>query len=259
MSVSESFAKRKALIGYLPAGFPDVDTSIDAVKAMIDNGVDVVEIGLPYSDPVMDGPTIQRATEAALAGGFRVRDGLRAVEAVAGLGVPILVMTYWNPVERYGVDRFARDLAAAGGAGLITPDLIPEEAEPWLAASDEHGLDRVFLVAPSSTNERIKMTAERSRGFLYATSVMGVTGARTTTSSAAPGLVERVRAVSDIPVGVGLGVSNGAQAAEVVAFADGVIVGSALVKCLLEASDPAAGVTAVGQLTKELSAGVRSV
>ena len=257
MSVAQTFAKGKALVGYLPAGFPDVDTGIDAIKAMIDNGVDVVEVGLPYSDPVMDGPTIQRATEAALARGFRTRDGLRTVEEVAKLGVPILVMTYWNPVERYGVERFARDLASAGGAGLITPDLIPEEAGPWLAASDEQGLDRVFLVAPSSTNERIKMTAGHTRGFLYATSVMGVTGARDTTSSAAPALVQRVRAVSDIPVGVGLGVSNGAQAAEVASFADGVIVGSALVKCLLEAPDPATGVAAVGRLSKELAAGVR--
>jgi tryptophan synthase alpha chain len=256
VSVTKAFDKGKALIGYLPAGFPDVDTAIDAIKAMIDNGVDVVEVGLPYSDPVMDGPTIQRATEAALARGFRTRDGLHTVEEVAKLGVPILVMTYWNQVERYGVDRFARDLASAGGAGLITPDLIPEEAEPWITASDEHGLDRVFLVAPSSSTERITMTAARSRGFLYATSVMGVTGARDHTSSAAPALVKRVRAVSDIPVGVGLGVSNGAQAAEVAEFADGVIVGSALVRCLLE-DGSSKGVAAVGALSKELAEGVR--
>lgn len=263
MSAQTAFDKaraegRSALIGYLPAGFPDVATATDAIRAMIDNGVDIVEIGLPYSDPVMDGPVIQRATEAALARGFRVRDGLATVEAAAASGAPILTMTYWNLVERYGVERFAADLAAAGGAGLITPDLIPDEAGPWLAASDQHGLDRVFLVSPSSTDARIASTVAACRGFVYATSVMGVTGARDRTSSAAPVIVDRVCAVgSTVPVAVGLGVSNGAQAAEVGAFADGVIVGSALVRCLLEADSPAAGVAAVGKLSAELAEGVR--
>ncbi|WP_432976993.1 tryptophan synthase subunit alpha [Dactylosporangium sp. CA-233914] len=263
MSVQTAFDRaraegRSALIGYLPAGFPDHDTAVDAIRAMIDNGVDVVEVGLPYSDPVMDGPVIQRATEAALAAGFRVRDGLRTVEAAAAAGAPILTMTYWNLVERYGVERFADDLAAAGGAGLITPDLIPDEAGPWLAASDKHDLDRVFLVSPSSTDARIAKTVAACRGFVYATSVMGVTGARDRTSSAAPVIVDRVRATgAAVPVAVGLGVSNGAQAAEVGAFADGVIVGSALVRCLLEAQTPAAGVAAVARLSAELAEGVR--
>ncbi|GAA2603368.1 tryptophan synthase subunit alpha [Dactylosporangium fulvum] len=262
MSVRTAFEKaraegRSALVGYLPAGFPTVDGAIDAIKAMIDNGVDVVEVGLPYSDPVMDGPVIQRATEAALRGGFRVADGLRTVEAAAATGAPILTMTYWNLVERYGVDRFARDLAAAGGAGLITPDLIPDEAEPWITASDAHDLDRVFLVSPSSTDARIAMTAASCRGFVYATSVMGVTGARSQTSSAAPALVERVRQVSDQPVAVGLGVSTGDQAAEVGAFADGVIVGSALVRCLLDAPTQADGIAAVAALSADLAKGVR--
>jgi tryptophan synthase alpha chain len=263
MSVSVAFEKARAegrsvLIGYLPAGFPTVPGAVDAIKAMIDNGVDVVEVGLPYSDPVMDGPVIQRATEAALAGGFRVADGLRTVEAVAAAGAPILVMTYWNLVERYGVGRFAADLAAAGGAGLITPDLIPDESGPWLEASDAHDLDRVFLVSPSSTDPRIAMTAAKCRGFVYATSVMGVTGARTSTSTAAPALVERIRkADAALPVAVGLGVSNGEQAAEVGAFADGVIVGSALVRCLQDAASPAAGVAAVAALSADLAEGVR--
>ncbi|WP_433049305.1 tryptophan synthase subunit alpha [Dactylosporangium sp. CS-033363] len=263
MSVQTAFDKaraegRSALIGYLPAGFPDVPTATDAIKAMIDNGVDIVEVGLPYSDPVMDGPTIQRATEAALRAGFRVRDGLRTVEAAAATGAPILTMTYWNLVERYGVERFSADLAQAGGAGLITPDLIPDEAGEWITAADQHGLDRVFLVSPSSTDARIASTVAQCRGFVYATSVMGVTGARDQTSSAAPVIVSRVRAAgSSVPVAVGLGVSNGAQAAEVAAFADGVIVGSALVRCLLEADSPAAGVAAVGKLSAELAEGVR--
>jgi len=248
---------RPALVGYLPAGFPDKQTAIDAMVAMVDGGVDIVEIGLPYSDPVMDGPTIQRAADAALAAGTKIADVFDTVEAVAATGAPTLVMTYWNPVERVGVDTFASRLASAGGAGLITPDLIPDEASEWVAAADAHGLDRIFLVAPSSTDERLAMTAKASSGFLYATSVMGVTGTRTATSNAAPELVSRIRTFSDIPIGVGLGVSNGDQAAEVGAFADAVIVGSALVSQLLEAgSDTAGGVAAVRRLAEDLRAGV---
>ncbi|MFG1923793.1 tryptophan synthase subunit alpha [Cryptosporangium sp. NPDC048952] len=262
MSVSTVFSKAKAdnrgvLVGYLPVGFPDVAGSLDAMKAMVDAGVDVVEVGVPYSDPVMDGPTIQAAAEQALRNGVRVKDVFKAVEAVASAGAPALVMTYWNPVEKYGVERFAADLASAGGAGLITPDLIPDEAEPWLAASDAHGLDRVFLVAPSSTTARIASTVAVCRGFVYATAVMGVTGARESTSEAAGPLVERVRQATDLPVGIGLGVSNGAQAAEVAGYADGVIVGSALVRCLLDAEDRAAGLRAIADLSADLAAGVR--
>jgi tryptophan synthase alpha chain len=248
---------RGALIGYLPAGFPSVDGAIEAISAMVAAGADVIEVGLPYSDPVMDGPTIQAACARALASGVRTRDVLRTVEAVAASGVPTLVMTYWNPIERYGVEAFAADLAGAGGAGLITPDLIPDEADAWLAAADQHALDRVFLVAPSSTDKRLAMTAEHCRGFVYATAVMGVTGSRDRTSEAAPRLVSRTRAVTDLPVGVGLGVSSGDQAAAVAAYADGVIVGSALVRRLLDAPDLRSGVRAVAALTSDLAVGVR--
>lgn len=247
---------RAALVGYLPAGFPTVAGAVEAIQAMVEAGVDAVEVGLPYSDPVLDGPVIQRASEAALAGGFRVRDLLSTVEQVAGAGTPVLVMTYWNPVERYGVDAFARDLAAAGGSGLVTPDLIPDEADEWLAASDAYGLDRVFLVAPSSTDARLRATADACRGFVYATSVMGVTGAREATSAVAPSLVARVRHVTDLPVGVGLGVRDGAQAAAVGTYADGVIVGSALVSCLMEAP---AGLGPLRALVAELASGVRAL
>ncbi|MDF3336050.1 tryptophan synthase subunit alpha [Mycolicibacterium septicum] len=242
---------RAALIGYLPTGFPDVQTSIAAMTAMVESGCDLVEVGVPYSDPGMDGPTIAAATEAALAGGVRVRDTLAAVEAISNAGGRAVVMTYWNPVLRKGVDTFARDLASAGGYGLITPDLIPEEAVDWIAASEEHNLDRIFLVAPSSTPERLAATVNASRGFVYAASTMGVTGARDVVSNAAPELVRRVKEVSDIPVGVGLGVRSGAQAAEIGAYADGVIVGSALVSALGE------GLDAVRRLTEELANGVR--
>jgi tryptophan synthase alpha chain len=249
---------RAALVGYLPAGFPDVEGSVTALRTMVDAGCDVIEVGLPYSDPVMDGPTIQAAAQQALDGGTRTVDVLRTVEAVAATGVPTVVMTYWNPVERYGVDRFARDLAGAGGAGLITPDLVPDEAGEWMAVADDHGLDRVFLVAPSSSDQRLAMTTAACRGFVYATAVMGVTGARESSSTLAGPLVARTRQVSDLPVGVGLGVSNGDQAAEVAAFADGVIVGSAFVRRLLDAGpDRAGGLASLAALTRDLADGVR--
>jgi tryptophan synthase alpha chain len=268
VSVSIAFEKaradgRAALVGYLPAGYPDVQGAIDGLLAMVDAGCDVIEIGLPYSDPVMDGPTIQAAAQAALERGVRTADVLRTVEAVAATGTPTLVMTYWNPVEKYGVGRFAADLANAGGAGLITPDLTPDSGPEWIAAADEHDLDKVFLVAPSSTDERIAMTTSACRGFVYATAVMGVTGARTTTSDLAGPLVARTKAAisslqSDLPVGVGLGVSNGDQAAEVASYADGVIVGSAFVRTLLDhPDDRAAGLRALTALTEDLAGGVR--
>ena len=243
--------QRAALIGYLPTGFPDVDSSIEAMTALVESGCDIIEVGVAYSDPGMDGPTIAAATEAALMGGVRVSDSLRAVEAISNAGGSAVVMTYWNPVLRRGIDAFARDLASAGGLGLITPDLIPEEADEWMAASEAHGLDRIFLVAPSSTPERLAMTVEASRGFVYAASTMGVTGARDVVSTAAPELVTRIKAVSDMPVGVGLGVRSRQQAAEIGAFADGVIVGSALVSALND------GIPALRALTEELADGVR--
>ena len=183
------------------------------MTALVESGCDIIEVGMPYSDPGMDGPTIATATEVALRGGVRVRDSLTAVEAISKAGGRAVVMTYWNLVLHYGVDAFARDLASAGGLGMITPDLIPDEAGEWLAVSDVHGLDRIFLVAPSSTPERLAATATASRGFVYAASTMGVTGARDAVSNAAPELVARVKSVSDIPVGVGLGVRSREQAA----------------------------------------------
>ncbi len=248
---------RAALIGYLPVGFPDVEGSIAAAVAMVGAGVDIVELGIAYSDPVMDGPLIQDAVERALAGGVRVRDVFRAVEGIAATGAPVLVMSYFNPILRYGVDRFARDLAAAGGAGIITPDLIPDEAGEWIAASDAHDLDRVFLVAPSSTPERLASTAAASRGFVYAASTMGVTGERTSLGERAADLVAATRAAGADRVCVGLGVSTGEQAEQVAGYADGVIVGSALVRPLLQAQTPAAGLDAIAAVAADLSAGVR--
>jgi tryptophan synthase alpha chain len=249
---------RGALVGYLPAGFPSVPGAIEAALAIADAGADVIEIGLPYSDPLMDGPVIQEAVHRALAGGTTVADVLRTVAAVAAAGVPTLIMTYWNPVEQHGVQRFAADLAVAGGSGLITPDLTPEEAGPWLAAAADQRLDPVFLVAPSSSGERIRLITSVCGGFVYAASLMGITGARASVSTDAAALVGRVKEHTTLPVAVGLGVSSGSQAAQVAGFADGVIVGSAFVQRLLTADSPQAGIAGVRELAAELADGVRS-
>lgn len=267
MSTAVAFDKarsedRAALVGYLPAGFPTHERAIEAIEVMVEHGCDVIELGLPYTDPVMDGPQVQAAALQALEGGTRTADVLRTVEAVAATGVPTVVMTYWNPVAKYGVERFAVDLSNAGGAGLITPDITPDFAPDWIAAADAHGLDKVFLVSPSSTDERIAMTTAACRGFVYATAVMGVTGTRASTSGLAGPLVARTKLTTDLPVGVGLGISSGAQAAEVAATdgigADGVIVGSAFIRVLLDhADDRAAGLRALAALTEDLARGVR--
>ena len=263
MSIAEVFSTAKAegrsvLVGCMPAGFPTVEHSISSMIAMAEAGCDVIEVEMPYSDPVMDGPVIQHASDLALANGMRTRDLFRIIEGVSATGANVVLMTYWNPVERYGVDAFARDLAAAGATGMITPDLIPDEAGEWIAASDEHKIDRTFLVSPSSTDARLKMTVEQCRGFVYATALMGVTGARTSVSSQAPELVARIRAAAPgLAVGVGLGVGTGAQAAEVAGFADGVIVGSALIRCVLDAPDAASGEARLRALSAELAEGVR--
>lgn len=258
-ALSEVFTRcraegRAALIGYYPAGFPTVADSVEAVRTMVGHGCDVVEVGIPYSDPMMDGPTIQAAADTALRAGFRVRDTFEVVRAVAEAGAVPVIMSYWNPILQYGVDRFAADLAAAGGTGVITPDLIPDEAGEWIAATDAHGIDRVFLVAPSSTPERLAMTLRHTGGFVYVQAVMGVTGARDVVTDAPRVLTQRVREVSDLACGVGLGVRNGDQAAEIAGYADGVIVGSALISATGEHGTDLA---ALGALTAELAEGVR--
>jgi tryptophan synthase alpha chain len=250
---------RAALIAYLPAGFPTVDGGIAAVKAALEGGADIVEVGLPHSDPVLDGPVIQTADDIALRGGVRIADVLRTVrEAHAATGAPILVMTYWNPVDRYGAERFAAGLAEAGGAGCILPDLPVQESEGWRKAAEQHGLATVFVVAPSSRDERLATITAAGSGFVYAASLMGVTGTRASVGEQASDLVRRTRATTDLPVCVGLGVSNAEQAAEVAAFADGVIVGSAFVKRILDADgDLPAALAAVRALAGELAEGVR--
>lgn len=244
-------AGRTALVGYLPAGYPTIDESVEAAVQLGRNGADVIEIGLPYTDPVMDGPVIQDATTVALRNGFHTRDVFEVVRRITErTDAAVVVMTYWNLVDRMGVDEFARRLAEAGGAGLVTPDLVPEEAAEWFEASDRHGLDRVFLTAPSSSDERVALTVRSSRGFVYGVSVMGVTGARDQVSSAAESVVARAKAAGAERVCVGLGISRPEHVAEVGRYADGAIVGTALVKALRDG-----GPDAVGALARELATG----
>lgn len=249
---------RAALIAYLPAGFPTVDGGIAAIKAAAAGGADVIEVGLPHSDPVLDGPVIQTADDIALRGGVKIADVMRTVrEAYEATGIPILVMTYWNPIDRYGVERFTAELAEAGGAGCILPDLPVQESALWREHAAKHGLATVFVVAPSSKDERLATITAAGSGFVYAASLMGVTGTRVSVGEQAEDLVRRTRATTSVPVCVGLGVSNAEQAAEVAGFADGVIVGTAFVKCMLDAPDEAAGLAAVRSLAADLAEGVR--
>ncbi|WP_142119350.1 tryptophan synthase subunit alpha [Rarobacter faecitabidus] len=254
---------RSALIGYLPTGFPTVDQSIEAARTLVENGVDILELGIPYTDPVMDGPTIQHAVDLALTNGVRVADTFRVMRALRDLDAPVLAMSYFNPLLQYGIERFAADLVASGGAGVITADLIPEEASEWIAAADRHGLDKVFLVAPSSTPQRLAITAEASRGFVYAASVMGVTGERTQVGNDAERLVRDTRAAGAARVCVGLGVSTRVQAAGIASYADGVIVGSAFVRPLLadkpwgERLEDLAAIA--GELARGVAEGARDV
>ncbi|WP_029149916.1 tryptophan synthase subunit alpha [Microbacterium indicum] len=244
---------RAAFVGYLPAGFPDVATSIEAIVALAENGVDIVEIGPPYSDPVMDGPVIQEATNAALEAGFRTSDLFDVVRGVrARSDVPILVMTYWNLVIQYGVDRYSDDLVAAGGDGLITPDIAPDSASDWLAASDRTGLDRVFLAAPSSPDERLDLIVRSTTGFVYTVSTMGITGERAELDAAASALVGRLRAHGAERALVGIGISSAEQIAATAAYADGAIVGTALVRALRDG-----GVAGVAAKAAELAAGTQ--
>jgi tryptophan synthase alpha chain len=244
-------AGRGAFVGYLPAGFPDIETGIEAAVALAEAGADVLEIGPPYSDPVMDGPVIQEATQAALAAGFRLRDLFPAIaEITRRVDVPVLVMTYWNPVVQYGVDRYADALAAAGGAGLITPDVTPEAAAEWISASERTGLDRVFLAAPTSSDERLRMIAEASTGFVYTVSTMGITGERAELDAAARTLVGRLRDAGAERACVGIGVSTPEHVAGIVEYADGAIVGTALVRALRDG-----GVDGLAAAARSLSAG----
>lgn len=243
--------RRGALIGYLPVGFPDLDTSVEAAIAMANSGADVIEFGVPYSDPVMDGLVIQEATQIALANGFKLPQLFEAIRRVTeAVDVPVLVMTYWNPVLQYGLERFARDLAAAGGAGLITPDITPDSAAEWIETSERLGLDRVFLAAPSSSDERLRMISEASTGFVYTVSTMGITGERSELDAAARVLTSRLRDAGCEIACVGIGISNADQVATTLEYADGAIVGTVFVRALLEG-----GVDRLAEVVRDIASG----
>ena len=259
--LAQLFAKlklenRAALIGYLPAGFPSKAGCIDVIKAMVDGGVDAIEIGFPYSDPVMDGPIIQAAADQSLKAGTGASDVFETLAATTALGVPAVVMTYWNPIEKYGVEKFAQSLKAAGGSGVITPDLTIEESTAWASAANSAAINRIYVVAPSTSPERLPKVTSQCSGFVYAASLMGVTGTRTAVASGAKSLVQRIRETTSTPVAVGLGVSTQEQAHEVASYADGVIVGSAFIRLIQEAPSAAAGLQKVRELAAALALGV---
>ncbi len=261
-SLVELFARtrsenRAALIAYIPAGFPSQSYCHNAIRTLAAAGVDAIEIGFPYSDPVMDGPTIQAAAQMALQNGTGAAEVFAALKVAVDCGVAGIVMTYWNPIEKYGVGKFAQELARNGGAGVITPDLTIEESREWRAETAKCEIDTIYVVAPSTSDARLERVTSACSGFIYAASLMGVTGARSSMSSGASELVSRIRKISTLPIAVGLGVSTRAQARDVAAFADGVIVGSAFIKLLLEAPDEESGLEALSKLAKELSLGVR--
>lgn len=248
---------RAALIAYIPAGFPTIQGCKKAIKALVDGGVDAIEIGFPYSDPVMDGPIIQAAAERSLAQGTGAADVFSALKYATDAGVAAVVMTYWNPIEKYGVEEFVESISTHGGSGVITPDLTIEESDQWRDATNKYGISPIYVVAPNTNDSRLEKVTKRCSGFIYAASLMGVTGTRTSISSGARDLVARIRKVSELPIAVGLGVSNHAQAREVAGYADGVIVGSAFIKSLLEAPSEESGLQAITELAQDLAKGVR--
>ena len=262
-SLSSVFAKAKSekravLIGYLPAGFPTQRAAKKIVKAMIKGGVDVMEIGYPYSDPVMDGPVIQAASEQALQNGTGATEVFDLLKSSVELGAPSLIMSYWSPIEKFGAAKFSKEMASVGGSGVITPDLTIEESESWRDLCSENTIDRVYVVAPSSSDERLSQVTAQCSGFIYAASLMGVTGTRDSVSGNASGLVARIRQVSNLPVAVGLGVSTKEQAQEVAQYADGVIVGSAFIKLIQKYGAGRKGIKKVKELAQSLSEGVRN-
>jgi len=248
---------RAALIAYLPAGFPTIEGSIKIMREMLNNGVDLLEIGVPYSDPLMDGPVIQQAVDVALHNKTGIKEVMHVVKEVSQTGKPVLTMSYWSPIEKWGVEKYAQQMNQSGGVGVITPDLPPDESDLWITATDQNKIDRVFVVAPSSSEERLKLVTNNVTGFVYAASLMGVTGTRDAVSGNAQSLVERIRKVSNTPVAVGLGVSTKEQAREVAKYADGVIVGSAFIKIVQEHGSGRSGLKKIKQLAKSLSEGVR--
>ncbi len=225
----------KAFVAFLTAGDPSLEATVEAALALEGAGVDVLELGVPFSDPLADGPVIQRASERALARGTTLPAVLDAVRGIRRTSqIPLLLFSYFNPLLRHGLSRVVSEASAAGVDGVLVTDLPPEEAGPWLEAARPAGLDTVFLAAPTSPEERLRLVAEASRGFVYAVSRTGVTGERNALSGEARPLVERIKALTAEPVALGFGISTPEQVAAAASLADGVVVGSALVRFLEE-------------------------
>lgn len=248
---------RAALIPYLVAGDPDLKTTEALVLRMAESGADIIELGLPYSDPLADGPTIQAASQRALQKGVNLRGIFALAEGLKNTSPPLVAMTYFNPVFRYGLKAMARDCQGSGIAGVIIPDLPPEEARPWIEEAKKFDLATIFFAAPTSSPERIKMAGRCSRGFIYYVSVTGVTGARGSVPEELGGAVGWIREQTRKPVAVGFGISTPEQAKEVSRLADGVIVGSAIVKIIEESSGKEELVDRVGTFVSSLAAAIR--
>lgn len=249
--------RRAALMPYLPLGFPTVEVSRDLIVAAASAGADILELGIPFSDPLADGPVIAKATQTALDNGMTVAKCLDMVKSARakGIDIPLVLMGYYNPILRYGIDRFARDAASGGIDGVIVPDLPLEEAGALSAACELHGLDLVFMAAPTSPPERLRKISAATRGFLYMVSLTGTTGIRDSLPDGLRDFLERTRALTAKPLCVGFGISNADNARRVAGIADGVIVGTAMVTRI---TDPATAVTNAKQFVKELSAAMSS-
>lgn len=223
---------RAAFMPYWMLGYPDLPTSIQIVRALIEAGADLIEIGIPFSDPLADGVVIQAAAQTALEGGTTLTDCLKAIRELreGGAHVPFVMMGYVNPFMAYGFTRFTQDALESGADGFIIPDLPPDEAAEMLALTEQHGLALIELLAPTSSPDRLKLVADTARGFIYLVSVTGVTGARSELPPDLKAYIDRVRAVTDKPLAVGFGVSTPEQAAQIGTLADGVIVASALIR-----------------------------
>ena len=247
---------RAALIVYLTAGYPDVETSRACLRAAVEAGADIVEVGLPFSDPIMDGPVIQAANQTVLDAGIGLGDQLAvARDALSGTGVPAVAMTYVTVADTRGYARFAADCAAAGLDGVILPDLPVTESDGWRSAAEEHGLATVFLASSVSSAERLDAIADASAGWIYAIGLLGVTGVHAVDDAPTRELVARLRERTGTPVAVGIGVRDRATAQEVATFADGVIVGSALLRAVAD-GDPSGAPDRVRALVTELRAGM---
>jgi len=258
---------RKALIPYIAAGDPDLDTTNDLILELEAQGADIIELGIPFSDPIADGPTIQKASMRALEGGVKVKKVLglinkirgRKSESCRGVETPIVVMSYYNPILHYGPERFVRELVSCGGDGIIIPDLPPDEADEILSAGKKHGIDIIFLLAPTSSRERTKIICDASSGYIYYVSVLGVTGARDYLSTSLEEKVRFIRKFTKKPIAVGFGISTPAQVRAVASVADGVIVGSALIKVIEENLKSQNLTKKVGGFLRELRKGIKEV